>query len=128
MEFGVRQSVLLTAYFTVDVDIALFFRKRVSRMFTLDQSSLQLHYSMGPSTQISFGHVERGGKHVIDLTTSESIICYYNLDIHVPHAVRNCITIKCERKSWKLYSADDCLLYTSPSPRDYAASRMPSSA
>ncbi|GAB5782729.1 hypothetical protein JMUB7512_27940 [Staphylococcus aureus] len=24
--------------------------------------------------------------------------------------------------------AKDCLLYTSPSPRDYAASRMPSSA
>ena len=24
--------------------------------------------------------------------------------------------------------ADPCLLYTSPSPRDYAASRMPSSA
>ena len=24
--------------------------------------------------------------------------------------------------------ADTCLLYTSPSPRDYAASRMPSSA
>ena len=24
--------------------------------------------------------------------------------------------------------ANDCLLYTSPSPRDYAASRMPSSA
>ena len=24
--------------------------------------------------------------------------------------------------------AEDCLLYTSPSPRDYAASRMPSSA
>ena len=24
--------------------------------------------------------------------------------------------------------ATDCLLYTSPSPRDYAASRMPSSA
>ena len=23
---------------------------------------------------------------------------------------------------------EDCLLYTSPSPRDYAASRMPSSA
>ena len=23
---------------------------------------------------------------------------------------------------------DDCLLYTSPSPRDYAASRMPASA
>ena len=26
---------------------------------------------------------------------------------------------------WRVYS---CLLYTSPSPRDYAASRMPSSA
>ncbi|GAB5803098.1 hypothetical protein JMUB7516_27430 [Staphylococcus aureus] len=25
-------------------------------------------------------------------------------------------------------SKKDCLLYTSPSPRDYAASRMPSSA
>ena len=24
--------------------------------------------------------------------------------------------------------SEDCLLYTSPSPRDYAASRMPSSA
>ena len=26
------------------------------------------------------------------------------------------------------FDFDDCLLYTSPSPRDYAASRMPSSA
>ena len=26
------------------------------------------------------------------------------------------------------YKANSCLLYTSPSPRDYAASRMPSSA
>ena len=26
------------------------------------------------------------------------------------------------------YEDYDCLLYTSPSPRDYAASRMPSSA
>ena len=28
----------------------------------------------------------------------------------------------------RLYTEHDCLLYTSPSPRDYAASRMPSSA
>ena len=28
----------------------------------------------------------------------------------------------------KLNQRDTCLLYTSPSPRDYAASRMPSSA
>ena len=28
----------------------------------------------------------------------------------------------------KLFPASTCLLYTSPSPRDYAASRMPSSA
>ena len=28
-------------------------------------------------------------------------------------------------KGWQAYT---CLLYTSPSPRDYAASRMPSSA
>ena len=32
--------------------------------------------------------------------------------------------------AWKIAYADfvTCLLYTSPSPRDYAASRMPSSA
>ena len=28
----------------------------------------------------------------------------------------------------KITLSKDCLLYTSPSPRDYAASRMPSSA
>jgi hypothetical protein len=106
MEF-VRQSGLLTAYFAIDVDVALFFRKRVSRLFTLDQSSWQLHYSMGPSTHVSSGHVQRRSKNVIDLTTSESIICYYNLDIHLPNAMRNCITINCERRSWKLYSADE---------------------
>ena len=27
-----------------------------------------------------------------------------------------------------IFNFDSCLLYTSPSPRDYAASRMPSSA
>ncbi|GAB5801262.1 hypothetical protein JMUB7513_27830 [Staphylococcus aureus] len=32
------------------------------------------------------------------------------------------------RKIAKRTSITDCLLYTSPSPRDYAASRMPSSA
>ena len=31
-------------------------------------------------------------------------------------------------RSNKLVTVCDCLLYTSPSPRDYAASRMPSSA
>ena len=31
------------------------------------------------------------------------------------------------RKGNRLFN-DSCLLYTSPSPRDYAASRMPSSA
>ena len=30
--------------------------------------------------------------------------------------------------SWRLRVADDCLLYTSPSPRDRTRSRMPSSA
>ena len=30
--------------------------------------------------------------------------------------------------SWRLGLIRPCLLYTSPSPRDYAASRMPSSA
>ena len=30
--------------------------------------------------------------------------------------------------TWFMGVVDICLLYTSPSPRDYAASRMPSSA
>ena len=33
-----------------------------------------------------------------------------------------------EQSTVALKEAYDCLLYTSPSPRDYAASRMPSSA
>ena len=33
-----------------------------------------------------------------------------------------------ETLSWLLSNLTTCLLYTSPSPRDYAASRMPSSA
>ena len=37
------------------------------------------------------------------------------------HALRSTEVTRYEQK-------DDCLLYTSPSPRDYAASRMPSSA
>ena len=36
------------------------------------------------------------------------------------------ITTYCDRLCYA--SANTCLLYTSPSPRDYAASRMPSSA
>ena len=37
---------------------------------------------------------------------------------------------KAQREGWVPCKASDhpCLLYTSPSPRDYAASRMPSSA
>ena len=36
---------------------------------------------------------------------------------------------KREAQKWWVYkSLETCLLYTSPSPRDYAASRMPSSA
>ena len=33
-----------------------------------------------------------------------------------------------QRVSHDTMPSDGCLLYTSPSPRDYAASRMPSSA
>ena len=36
--------------------------------------------------------------------------------------------VMCAVSDRKLSSAVGCLLYTSPSPRDYAASRMPSSA
>ena len=36
------------------------------------------------------------------------------------------LSIECEFPP--LYENNNCLLYTSPSPRDYAASRMPSSA
>ena len=32
------------------------------------------------------------------------------------------------RRDIKIVAINACLLYTSPSPRDYAASRMPSSA
>ena len=42
---------------------------------------------------------------------------------------------ECERERWELWACvdeveqrEDCLLYTSPSPRDVEESRMPSSA
>ena len=40
------------------------------------------------------------------------------------------LTVRCAKSLAEALSeqSDDCLLYTSPSPRDYAASRMPSSA
>ena len=50
------------------------------------------------------------------------------------HVLKECNTqmeiINCEAGSeqWEKNNSKDCLLYTSPSPRDYAASRMPSSA
>ena len=36
--------------------------------------------------------------------------------------------LKAKKKAGELHQYYNCLLYTSPSPRDYAASRMPSSA
>ena len=38
------------------------------------------------------------------------------------------VTSAIETSLARVYEVDSCLLYTSPSPRDYAASRMPSSA
>ena len=51
---------------------------------------------------------------------------YANGDIHIGHSVNKIlkdITIKIQTMLGK-----DCLLYTSPSPRDATLSRMPSSA
>ena len=48
------------------------------------------------------------------------------------HIERELMMIKCQPKEQKkdalLAFIDDCLLYTSPSPRDLSTSRMPSSA
>ena len=46
---------------------------------------------------------------------------------------KNAISEKADKINWDISSytiihSSTCLLYTSPSPRDYAASRMPSSA
>ena len=59
----------------------------------------------------------------------ENILTYSKLKIegYDPHSIEY---IKSEKNHFiaKLKEINDCLLYTSPSPRDYAASRMPSSA
>ena len=55
----------------------------------------------------------------MDRQKFESIVQTYGADTERwPHAHR----------ADMLALLDTCLLYTSPSPRDYAASRMPSSA
>ena len=54
--------------------------------------------------------------------------------ISVPKSTLNNIYKKVRAYPWKMmqnlsgWEYGTCLLYTSPSPRDYAASRMPSSA
>ena len=48
----------------------------------------------------------------------------------IPKSAWRPLTNNAYLQTWKgvLLEKDPCLLYTSPSPRDYAASRMPSSA
>ena len=60
-----------------------------------------------------------GEKNVLSVIRKAGIemptFCYYS-DLSVYGACRMCVV------------EDDCLLYTSPSPRDLSTSRMPSSA
>ena len=58
---------------------------------------------------------------------------YANGDLHLGHIlehIQSDIWVRYQRLQGNncTYICGDCLLYTSPSPRDYAASRMPSSA
>ena len=50
----------------------------------------------------------------------------FNLVVHDPDAMFNIINQ--QRRDQAVIEANDCLLYTSPSPRDLSTSRMPSSA
>ena len=58
-------------------------------------------------------------------TKCNAIIPHYNADPNATFGI-SILVILVLLSGFGIYKA--CLLYTSPSPRDYAASRMPSSA
>ena len=68
-----------------------------------------------------------------DITTYTAAVTYLmnRTDVERMRVIRPEEAFKLDRMRAlleKLGNPQDCLLYTSPSPRDYAASRMPSSA
>ena len=66
-------------------------------------------------------------KNIVDEHIEQCESCRDELKKLSGDEVHSCAVNQIENKS--IYdSLNNCLLYTSPSPRDYAASRMPSSA
>ena len=71
---------------------------------------------------------------MICLQKKRILIKHYQLIITLEPTLFECkidqqiISIKGKNIEIHYYSQDDCLLYTSPSPRDRTRSRMPSSA
>ena len=62
------------------------------------------------------------------------VIAARNEQNNLPNLLDDLVNQKIDKNKFEVIVANDrsvdntCLLYTSPSPRDYAASRMPSSA
>ena len=76
---------------------------------------------LGDIAVVSFkGKYKDSGKE-IDGGTSESMDLELEKNKMIPGFVEGIVKMK-------IGDTKTCLLYTSPSPRDYAASRMPSSA
>ena len=74
-----------------------------------------------------------GRKLLLDTALIDSIanwlkLGYYQEDAAIMAGISESTFYKWMKKANELDQLDDCLLYTSPSPRDQRGSRMPSSA
>ena len=87
----------------------------------------ELALSLKRTVEETYGHVRVRGE-LGRVTVAKSGHCY--LDVKDDKAVINSIIWKgvMSRLSMRPEEGMDCLLYTSPSPRDGLLSRMPSSA
>ena len=64
----------------------------------------------------------------VDCLKLHSTLQGKRIQVDVTRSNGNRVTFVCSTNHVKCNNHNTCLLYTSPSPRDYAASRMPSSA
>ena len=80
--------------------------------------------------KISGGDILLGNKRLNDLTPANrgTSMMFQNYALFPHLSVLDNVAFALKIKGISKSERYDCLLYTSPSPRDYAASRMPSSA
>ena len=99
---------------------------KASRAFDADRDGFVISGGGGALVLESLDHAQaRGAKIIAELVGYGATSDGYDMVAPSGEGARRCMEIATSSVKGTI---DYCLLYTSPSPRDYAASRMPSSA